>query len=202
MRSSAIFCLLAIAAPILAQEQYSIPPDSVDEGLRQTWCDTQEAQCPLICLQFDDVTDSEPNVNECDSEALTYQCVCSNNVSPNVTEYSQTLPFFICQEWGNQCVKACGQDNTCSTKCREEHPCGAQSPKRVNETATSTSSKSSPTQTGSSDDDETPATGFAGQTAAPGDGGEGAASSMLNLGQSYGLAVVFAGVFAGFALVL
>ena len=48
-----------------------------------------------------------------------------------------------------------------------------------------------------------PVTGFGGSTstAAAGDG-KGAASAMLDLGQSYSMAIVFAGVFAGFALLL
>jgi hypothetical protein len=56
--------------------------------------------------------------NECDPDALTYSCVCENNVSPNITQYSQTLPFFICQEWGNQCVTGCNGNNTCADSCR------------------------------------------------------------------------------------
>jgi hypothetical protein len=76
------------------------------------------------------------------------------------------------------------------------HPCGAQNPKRVN--VTSTTSASTAKATG--DATEIPTAGFAGATNTP--KGKGAASSMYNLGQSYGLAVVFAGIFAGFALVL
>lgn len=57
--------------------------------------------------------------NECDADALTYSCVCENNVSPNITQYSQTLPFYICQAWGTQCVAGCGNGaNTCADKCR------------------------------------------------------------------------------------
>jgi hypothetical protein len=32
--------------------------------------------------------------------------------------YSQTLPFYICQQWGTQCVAGCNGDNTCSDSCR------------------------------------------------------------------------------------
>lgn len=56
--------------------------------------------------------------NDCDSDNLTYNCVCDNGVSPNITMYSQTLPFYICQAWGTQCVKNCGLgSNTCASKC-------------------------------------------------------------------------------------
>jgi hypothetical protein len=46
-------------------------------------------------------------------------------------------------------------------------------------------------------------TGFGGAAATTAAGGKkGAATTAMNLGQGYGLAVVFAGLFAGFALVL
>jgi hypothetical protein len=56
--------------------------------------------------------------NDCDSDALTYTCVCDNGVAPNITEYSQTLPYFICQQWGNTCVENCNGDSTCQSACR------------------------------------------------------------------------------------
>ena len=56
--------------------------------------------------------------NDCDSDALTYSCVCENNVAPNITQYSQTLPYYICTQWGTNCVKNCNGDNTCADKCR------------------------------------------------------------------------------------
>jgi hypothetical protein len=47
-------------------------------------------------------------------------------------------------------------------------------------------------------------TGFGGAaaTTTAASGKKGAATTAMNLGQSYGLAVVFAGLFAGFAMIL
>jgi len=200
MRLSTVASLLACAVPIFAQVQYFVEPDSVDQAQRDKWCLDQKTSCPLICLQLPGVTDRSPEANECDPDALTYECVCSNGVAPNVTEFSQTLPFFICQEWGNQCVATCGTNNDCSHDCRANHPCGAQNPKPPNITSTASSTQASKT---ANSDSETgaPVTGFAGQTGSP-SGDKGAASAMVNLGQGYGMAIVFAGVFAGFALIL
>lgn len=78
--------------------------------------------------------------------ALTYGCVCENGLSPNLSEYSLTLPFFICQEWGNQCVAGCAGDSACASDCRQNHPCGALNPTRVN--TTTSSSVSTPSATG------------------------------------------------------
>lgn len=136
------------------------------------WCQQNQAQCPLICLQQPGVTSSTTQENDCDSvsplyplydpgsvrsgkskctvqavcpwlnlptllnvpnnrlkyaltilqDQLTYTCVCDNGVSPNITQYSQTLPFFVCQEWGNQCVANCNGDNTCADSCRYVPP--------------------------------------------------------------------------------
>lgn len=90
-----------------------------------------------ICLQTS-AHSSITRENDCVAKTLTYSCVCSNGITPNVSQYSLTLPYYICQEWGNQCVTACGQDNSCASACREDHPCGAQNPKTVNSTTTST----------------------------------------------------------------
>jgi hypothetical protein len=69
-------------------------------------------------------------------DALRYGCICADGNKPNVTEYSLTLPFHMCQEWGNQCVAACGLgSNQCSSDCRQNNPCGAQDPQRVNATS-------------------------------------------------------------------
>lgn len=161
----------------------------------------------LICLQTPGSVGAEQN--DCDPVKLQYNCVCTNGQSPNITEYTQTLPYFICTEWGNECVANCGNSNNlCQADCRQKHPCGAQSPTRVNLNSSTTSAAS---QTGS-------ATGSASSTSAgaiyTGLGG-GATSALPSTGaaavfqpmavqfdQSWGMAVVVAGLFGGFALLL
>lgn len=36
--------------------------------------------------------------------ALTYNCVCSTMSTPNITQYTQTLPYFTCQQYIANCV--------------------------------------------------------------------------------------------------
>lgn len=62
-----------------------------------------------------------------------------------MSEYSLTLPYFVCVEYGNQCVTACGSNNTCSSACRSDHPCGAQHPSTSNATATAATGTASST---------------------------------------------------------
>ncbi|KAI1091618.1 hypothetical protein F5B19DRAFT_457697 [Rostrohypoxylon terebratum] len=116
---------------------YVIQPDSVSLTDRTNWCASETSTCPLICQQTPPGTTL---VNDCDPKTLTYGCICGDQKQPNVSEYSLTLPYFVCQEWGNQCVKACGQDNGCASSCREDHPCGALHPTLANKTASASSS--------------------------------------------------------------
>ncbi|GJN70116.1 hypothetical protein PLICBS_004168 [Purpureocillium lilacinum] len=187
LRSGVLAVVATLAA--VAQGDYSIDPDSVPLSTRQAWCRNEQTTCPIICQQMEP---QKTLVNTCDPETLTYGCLCGNNQRPNVSEYTLTLPYFVCQEWGNQCVKACGNDNKCASACREKHPCGATDPKKY----TSTASTSTPTAT--TTDANTIFT-------APG-GGSGSSSDKkgaavaLEVGQAYGLVMVMAGLFAGFAL--
>jgi len=185
-----------IAASILmvSAQTYSINPDSVPLATRQKWCSSQTATCPELCLQLNSTYTTD---NTCNSNDLTYACVCGNGNSPNASQYSLTLPYFICTESDNQCVTACGSDNTCASACRQDNPCGAQDPVRVNLTSTTTSATASATSGGS---DNPVYTGFGGSAASATASSKNAGKLALDAGASYGLAVVFAGVFAGFTL--
>lgn len=126
-----------------------------------------------------------------EKKTLTYGCVCGNGMQPNVSEYSLTLPYFTCQEWGNQCVKACGQDNTCSSACREDHPCGAQSPTPANTTSTTTAAPTTSSTSSSTQIYD----GLNGATSKP-----NAAPPNFESGHYWGLFTMAAGVVVGFGL--
>lgn len=122
-------------------------------------------------------------------ETLSYQCICSNNVSPNASEYSQTLPYFICTEANNQCVNNCPiGDSPCQSACREDHLCGAQNPKRVNVTTTTVAAATS-----------TSPANLLGTN--PATGGVPRLIS-VEMGHVYGLCVLVGGIIAGFAVLL
>jgi hypothetical protein len=205
MRASIALSVAALAGLSASQASvqdnypYRIDPNSVSDSDRQTWCNNQKAQCPLICLQQPGVTSMTTVDNECDPDALTYSCVCENNVSPNITQYSQTLPFFICQEWGNQCVTGCNGNNTCADSCRADHPCGAQSPYLGN-TSIPSSSMARSTQSGTA---KIPVTGFLGSSAtATSMSGQGGAAASFVPGAGVALGALLGSVFFGFAVLL
>ncbi|KAF4977986.1 hypothetical protein FZEAL_5568 [Fusarium zealandicum] len=193
--------VLAVTASCVAvvNADYVIDPKSVPLSLRNVWCDNEKETCPLICGQ---TGDGNTKVNDCDPETLTYGCICSDGKQPNISEYSLTLPYYVCQEWGNQCVKDCGNSASCASDCRENHPCGASNPKKYNETddasetgalkpsATDDGSVIFSDAPGSEDDDSNSGSGSSNTNS----------SAALEAGRTWGLAVVLGGMFVGFAM--
>jgi len=102
-------------------------------------------------------------------------------------------------------VAACGGLTSCQSACRDDHPCGAQNPIRVNTTSTSSIATSTLPAGASSGTAGVVYTGLGGaaQTSAPASSTKKNGSQMaLDMGRTYGLAVVMAGIFAGFALIM
>ena len=114
-----------------------------------------------------------------------------------MSEYTLTLPFFVCQEWGNQCVRDCNGDNACASSCREDNPCGASDPSPAKDSTTSRTSKPTASVTEVDDEEETKI--FSGSAGGSDDDSPGAGVA-LEVGRGYGLAIVLGGLFVGFAL--
>ncbi|KAF2460022.1 hypothetical protein BDY21DRAFT_183205 [Lineolata rhizophorae] len=109
--------LAVFAAIVGLTTTQTINPDDVPISDRRQWCDAQQTQCPLICMQVEDNSGS-PESNTCDPDTLVYSCVCGNGAAPNSSEFSQTIPYFICTWSNNECVDACGNNNICADNCR------------------------------------------------------------------------------------
>ncbi|KAJ5974342.1 hypothetical protein N7481_011552 [Penicillium waksmanii] len=182
--ASVLLVLASVLTPVNTQ---SIDINSVAQATRDYWCSSQKAACPLICLQLPGATGS-PVDNTCDADTLSYSCVCSNNVSPNASEYSQTMPYYICTEANTECVNKC-TTSACAAACRSDHPCGAQDPKRVNVTTTTTSAAATTSTATSSAVNTNEATGAATRYA-------------LEMGHIYGTFILISGFIAGFAILL
>jgi hypothetical protein len=131
-------------------------------------------------------------------DTLQYGCLCGNNQQPNITEFSLTLPYFICQEFVVQCRNACGTDSTCATNCAVDHPCGATDPKRYNTTSTASSSVPDATPSASTTGADTIFTNVPGTTG--GGKGKSMAAPAVEIPRMYGLAALFGSMFVGFAM--
>lgn len=197
--------LFSMSVKVASQATYYIDPNSVPLATRQAWCTSQQSSCPLLCLQLPGQS-STTAANDCDAATLTYDCVCGNGQSPNASEYSQTIPFFICQEYGTQCVAGCAGNTPCQSACRDDHPCGAQNPTRVNVTSTSSTvtatTLSAGATTGSGGGVVYNGLGGGATTTASSSDKKNGAQAALDLGRTYGLLAVFTGIFVGFALVM
>jgi len=190
---------LILARTVTAQSYPTFDQNSVDESLKTFWCQQQVSACPLLCGDLGFTT----TTNECFAENLYYSCVCSDGKSPNLSLYSQTIPYFTCSTVVEACVDNCAGANICAQQCREKKPCGAQGdPLQKNKTTTSTknSSKTSaplPSATDKEEDDFEKGFGNK-EDESKGSG----ASSMLSIKSSYGLATVIVGLAAGFTIFL
>lgn len=185
----------------------TIDPNTVPLSTRDAWCTSQITQCPLLCLQFPGENSAATESNTCDPTTLDYSCVCENGLSPNSSQYSQTVPYYICTQYNTNCVSNCNGDSSCQSACTQDHPCGAQSPTRVNtstiSTATATNTAGGGASAVSTGAGGTVYSGFGGgasATATTSGSKSGATTTLLALGHSYGIFVVAASIFAGFAL--
>ncbi|KXH43876.1 hypothetical protein CSAL01_01792 [Colletotrichum salicis] len=200
--------VFAIAAAFVAtaQADYYVDPSTVPLATRKAWCADEKNTCPIICQQVEPRTTL---VNDCDpltrpllptQETLTYGCICGDKNQPNMTEYSLTLPYHVCQEYGNQCVKACGLGaNNCASNCRQDNPCGAQNPTRQNSTSTAGTATASATASETSGAIYT-GLGDSGSSSSGSSSGSGAAA--LEMGRSAGLAILVGSLIGGAALLL
>ncbi|KAK2741887.1 hypothetical protein FQN57_005446 [Myotisia sp. PD_48] len=198
---STLFTLVAASRLAFGQ----INPEDIPEATRQQWCLSQRESCPLLCLQMPGTTD-QPVENICEEDTLRFWCVCSNGLSPNATEYSQTIPYFICTETNNKCVENCGPTaHKCQSDCRQNNPCGAQNPTPPNSTTTATGTASKTADASSTSATDAVFTGMGEGSAASGEPdkkGFASKQAVLDVGQLYGMIAVLAGVFAGFFTLL
>jgi len=185
-QNTALFAAAILAS--VAKGDYYIDPDSVSQADRDYWCQSQISSCPLICNQ---VAEGDPLINTCDADTLQYGCLCADNTRPNISEYSLTVPYFTCTEYGNQCVAACNGNTQCQSSCRVDNPCGAQNPTRINVTETDTDSTEETESDSDDDDDDSVSTGRL---------DDDIEDAAMSLGRSFGLATVAGTLFAAFAL--
>lgn len=91
---------------------------------------------------------------------------------------------------------------SCQASCRNDHPCGAQDPPRINATATTTSGVAE-TGTAAATATDVVYNGFGTATAASNPKKDMSPKALaLDIGQVYGVFVVVGGFLAGFATLL
>ncbi|KAH6646154.1 hypothetical protein BKA67DRAFT_95590 [Truncatella angustata] len=135
----AIVAMSALTVVSAGNSTFTIDPNSVTLSLRASWCTSERNACTQICGNAPD--------NDCDVNTLSYSCTCDDGTSPDMNEYANSLPFYICQQAFTNCIaanvgSATGQAN-CTTSIQDN--CGT---KNASSAATTTSSAASTSSTG------------------------------------------------------
>ncbi|KAK2768753.1 hypothetical protein FQN54_000609 [Arachnomyces sp. PD_36] len=170
--SVSLFTLSMLSSRIAAQYQ---APSGFNPGLVNpdeliTWCIGQQNACPQVC-------GGDFSKNECSTETFTFTCECGDGTTPDMTEYKDTLPYYICEATFAQCIEANASDADAQETCKENRDCGskdaskAETPSettssasgmatetKTSDSATNTGASEEPTQTGAAVAN-TPATG-------------------------------------------
>jgi hypothetical protein len=171
-------------------------PDDIDINIRDLWCVNQQQACPALCEDQEQVG---ATVNDCDPETLSFECLCENNTTPNMTEYSLTIPYQLCKQSITDCVANCGNgEAVCSNLCFTGKKCGASDPTLHNSTTTTsapTPSKTSNKDNGGDSDKDDDGNSFDDE----GDeDDEGLAATMATSGTALGLGLMAAVAGMGF----
>jgi len=201
MHSSIVLGLFAsVAVATNSVSVYpAVDPDKIPVATRYAWCNSQLAACPPLCLNQESGAPQD-NGNQCDPDDLTYTCICQDGKSPNATQYSETMPYYICTQQVINCVNNCGSDNLCGEACKSNKHCGASNPLKPNKTSshgsspTATSDSSTVAYDGFGGSDST-ATAGAGSTGSANSGSinlKGAGNGLVAFGEIYSVALLAA----------
>lgn len=135
--------------------------------------------------------------------SLNYTCTCPGSIQPNISNYDQTIPSFVCGQWRINCVAnhpndlvgitAC-QSVVCGMKNASSGVSSASAAPSSTSAASTSSSMASTSATAKTSSSATAATTSAAAT-------KGAAAT-VHLAQNFGTSVLAAGLLAVFGLAL
>ncbi|KAI5302813.1 hypothetical protein KEM56_000333 [Ascosphaera pollenicola] len=163
---TALFFAASLAALASVSAQNFEIPAGFNAGIvpdsdKTSWCQGQLTSCPKIC------PDGIASKNTCNPSTLSFNCVCGDGSTPNVAEYRNTLPFFVCEENFGQCINAHPNDLAGQKDCKSQRAqyCGTKKVPTDDDdddettatTSSSSASKTAATSHASSDFDESSA---------------------------------------------
>jgi hypothetical protein len=187
MRQNVLLLALSAATAVTAQERnFTIDISAVEPATKAGWCGAQYNTCRLLC-------DGRPTKNDCDTSTLEYKCTCSDGTAPDLENYIQTVPTFICERAFEECIAA----NTASSRAQDEcetnikSQCGDLDPTKAQ---ANTPSEDSTTSAGSSPTDSPSGSAAENAPANTSTSTAGAVPTAAYVGN--GVAMVAAGVFA------
>ncbi|EFR01843.1 hypothetical protein MGYG_04842 [Nannizzia gypsea CBS 118893] len=142
MLLSTLITLPVLASTVVALgSNYTVPPDfnagAVSPEEKDSWCQGEANTCSAVCGSY--------KVNRCDPDTLEFSCECQNGTVPQIDQYVNSLPWFICQATFGQCIKAHPDDADGQQVCKDnQEKCGKlKAPSSGGDDSQTTSSSSS-----------------------------------------------------------
>ncbi|CAO3573476.1 unnamed protein product [Mortierella alpina] len=128
--TSCVFGMLAFSAMLASVSALDVM--KIDNSTKLTWCQNQVGFCTNVCQEL--TNGAETHSNQCDIQTLDFICECSDGAAPNITEYTYTIPYFLCTAENQECIQNCKlSDNNCYTGCTQKRNCTAEFPKNYNQ---------------------------------------------------------------------
>lgn len=139
-----VHAIAAVAASALtlvsgsSTSNFSITASNVELTTRADWCTSQTNVCTEVC------SSSSAKSNTCSPDDLTYNCTCTDGTDPDMNEYLDSLPYYICEEAADECIKANVGDSTGQSNCTKSirDNCGTKTAGASTATTTSAASSS------------------------------------------------------------
>lgn len=126
-----------VTLAVIGHFTQAFDPSDVSGSEKRQWCKQQVASCENLCVDAGEAVEA----NTCRISSLHWTCTCTNGVKPNVSEYRQTIPYFICRTNLDNCIKNCESSADCANGCNERYVCSTPDPHTKDKTDEETDAK-------------------------------------------------------------
>ncbi|GAT20497.1 hypothetical protein RIB2604_00701810 [Aspergillus luchuensis] len=203
--------LMSLAVAATASSNYTLPSDfnisAISLSERNSWCTAERNSCPEIC-------GGVATSNSCDPvggtstlgafSTLDFSCVCSNGSTADVAEYTQTIPFFVCEATYAQCIEDSPSLDE-QEQCQEtrDKDCGTLNASASSTTSsTTTTAASLTTSTGSSSSTGSGSSGSSASTTTTSSSSSTTSNAAMRLAQEHATGLLATVLFVGLRLIL
>ncbi|KAI1083062.1 hypothetical protein F5B20DRAFT_528404 [Whalleya microplaca] len=117
----ALSALTLVSAQANSNSTFKIDPSDIDISDAVSWCTGEQNSCNTLC--------GTAINNDCSTTTLDFTCVCQGGNEPDMNQYKNTMPWFVCEKLQDNCIistenNAAGQKNCTETygdKCGTEN---------------------------------------------------------------------------------
>ncbi|GKZ20124.1 hypothetical protein AbraIFM66951_003300 [Aspergillus brasiliensis] len=191
--------LMSLAVAATASSNYTLPSNfnisAISLSERNSWCTAERNSCPEIC-------GGVATSNSCDSSTLDFSCVCSNGSTADVAEYTQTIPFFVCEATYAQCIEESSTLDE-QEQCQEtrDNDCGTLNASATTTTSSTTTSATSLT-TSTSSSSSSGSSGSTATTTSSSSSSSTTSNAAVRLAQEHATGLLATVLFVGLRLIL